>query len=496
MTRARQASAPTEIRVLVVDDDLEYLEATSLLLASEGFSVLRAASAEEALRLLESDSVEIILVDYFMPTVSGEQLVARIREFDADVQVLMQTGYPSEHPPRELLRSLDIQGFFDKSEGPERLLLWMDVATKAARAVSRLRQAERALDAVLRASARLHKMCPSRELYLEILRVTGELLPVEGGMLALFPDAMGEEGDLSETDGRGGAARVVAGSGVLEGMRDWSRLLSLPGLNSVRTVLETRRTCLEYPWLTMPLVVGEHVLGFIALRLFGPPTMEMELCDVLAHQAGVAVQNALYYEMAALDPLTGVHARRFFEVWARRELRAALRSGSPLAVLLIDMDRLKAINDEGGHRAGDQALAALGLVLRDATREHDMAARLGGDEFAMLLPATELDGARCVAERVLSRVLDRTVEVGGAPRALGVSVGISVLQAMGPCPATVGRGLSTVFFDEMVERLLGRADEALYRAKREGGARACSSETIEVPWTTTERPSAIEEELA
>jgi two-component system, cell cycle response regulator len=496
MSRSRQRLEVTPIRVLVVDDDREYLEATGLVLASEGFLVLRAESAEQALLLMRTERVDIVLVDYFMPEVNGEELVTQIRAFDRDVQVLMQTGYPSERPPRMLLRALDIQGFIDKSEGPERLLLWMDVAAKAARAIERLRGAERALDDVLRASAQLHKLCPTRQLYQEILHICGTLIPAEGGLLALFPDAMGQETDLSEVENQGGSAHVVAGSGVLEGTRDWTRLLSLSGLNSVRTVLHSRRTCLDYPWLTLPLVVGEHVLGFIAIRLKSAPQMEMELCDVLAHQAGVAVQNALYYEMAALDPLTGVHVRRFFEVWARRELRSALRTGKPLSLLLFDMDRLKHINDEGGHRAGDLALSQLGTVLRDATREHDMVARLGGDEFAMLLPGTELAGAQCVAERVAEQVSEKMVEVGGEFVPLGVSVGIGVIVGAGPCPPVVGRSLSTAFFDELVERLLGRADKGLYQAKRDGGGCARFLDVIEVPWTSTERPEGIREELA
>jgi diguanylate cyclase (GGDEF)-like protein len=258
-----------------------------------------------------------------------------------------------------------------------------------------------------------------------------------------------------------------------------------------------KTTQVEVPWVSLPLRVGDHILGFLAMKVDSPPEMELELFDVLAHQASVAIQNAHYYQMAALDPLTGVHARRFFDVWTRREVRAALRTGQPLGVLLIDMDGLKSINDQGGHRVGDTAIGTVGRVLRDATREHDLAARLGGDEFAMLMPNTDLDGSLAVARRILELLAAKTVLVAGQARPLSVSIGAAVLQSRGPCPPSVGRGLSAEFFEDLVERLVRRADDALYHSKRAGRSRVSRSEPLEIPWSSTERPPAQSaEELA
>ncbi len=494
MSRVHRELGAACLSVLLVDDDEDYLEATRLLLLSEGFSVTAVASGELALRALSEGRFDVVLVDYWMPQMRGDRLIQTIRAVDRQVQILLQSGYANEQPPRVLLKTLDVQGYVDKSEGPERLLLWMDVAAKAARALGRLRNAERSLDAVLTASARLHRLGPVEDLYGEVLGTAGALLGLEGAVLGLFPDAIGEEDDLRVVEEAAGAARLIRGWGSCALGGETTRVLSLPALNSVRMALETRRTSLDYPWLTLPLTVGEHVLGFVACRLREQPTMEMELCDVFSQQIAAAIQNALYYQMAALDPLTGVHARRFFEGWTRRELRAALRSGVPLSLLLVDMDRLKSINSIGGHRAGDAALARLGAVLRDATREHDLAARLGGDEFAMILPSTEAEGARCVAERILERIAAVHLGDEGASVELGVSIGVGVIHAAGPCPALVGRTLSSSFFDEMVERLLGRADEAMYRAKRDGGNRLVVAEPIVVPWISTERPNAEGEE--
>lgn len=129
--------------ILVVDDQEETLISNRLLLEREGHRVLTAMSGEEALALFRPGEVQLIIVDYFMPRMSGEEVILALRERDAEVQILLQTGYSGEKPPREMLRELAIQGYHDKTDGPERLLLWVDVALKAADQVGHIRAAER-----------------------------------------------------------------------------------------------------------------------------------------------------------------------------------------------------------------------------------------------------------------------------------------------------------------------------------------------------------------
>jgi diguanylate cyclase (GGDEF)-like protein len=490
VSRRHRTTVENGTNILVVDDDTDFLSATSLLLESEGYTVFGAASGQAAINLLQAEPIDVMLVDYWMPDTNGERLVADIRRSHPDLQIVLLTGYANERPPRDLLRMLDIQGFCDKSEGPERLLLWCDVATKAAAAMSRLRCSRRALDDVLEATRTLHRRRDMTDLHKEILHQTLKQGGALGAILALFPDALGEDGDLLVEEVTGASARVVAGAGSLANARDWTRVLAPGGLGVVRRSIAKRMTQVEVPWVSLPLRVGEHILGFVALKVNSAPAVELELMDVLAHQASVAIQNALYYEMAALDTLTGVHARRFFDAWMRRELRAALRTGGPLGLLIIDMDGLKSINDQGGHRVGDMAISSVGRVLRDATREHDLAARLGGDEFAMLMPTTDKEGAIAVARRVLELLREKQVLIQGQPVTISASIGVSVLQSRGPCPATVGRTLTPDFFEDLMDRLVRRADDALYQAKQEGRGRYCATDVMDVPWTSTERPAA------
>lgn len=142
MARKRATVEPSGYTILVVDDQEEILISNKLLLEREGHRVLTAASGEEALSLFRPGAVHLVLVDYFMPQMSGEEVVWEIRKRNEDVQILLQTGYSGEKPPREMLRSLDIQGYHDKSEGPDRLLLWVDVALKACAQLKKVREME------------------------------------------------------------------------------------------------------------------------------------------------------------------------------------------------------------------------------------------------------------------------------------------------------------------------------------------------------------------
>jgi diguanylate cyclase (GGDEF)-like protein len=154
--------------------------------------------------------------------------------------------------------------------------------------------------------------------------------------------------------------------------------------------------------------------------------------------------------LAATDPLTGLANRRAFGEAVRRELARAERAGTPLAVVMLDIDDFKHINDELGHGAGDEVLRAVSRAAREGTRKGDIVARLGGDEFALLLPDADQVKAQAIGERIRMDIANMTARDGG-PSHVGVSIGIAV---------TRGRELS-------VHGLLAAADRDLYRDKHE-----------------------------
>lgn len=139
--RARRE--PSGYTILVVDDQESILLTTRALLEREGHDVLTAKSGPEALALLQEKVVHLLLVDYFMPQMSGAELIQEVRRFEPHLQIVLQTGYAGEKPPRQMLAELDIQGYHDKSRGPEDLLMWIDIGLKSHRMLKQLADRER-----------------------------------------------------------------------------------------------------------------------------------------------------------------------------------------------------------------------------------------------------------------------------------------------------------------------------------------------------------------
>lgn len=145
MTRRRHGAEPSGFTILVIDDQEETLVSSKLLLEREGHRVVTASSGNQGLSIFRATPIDVLIVDYFMPEMTGEQVIRAVRDADEDVQIILQTGYSGEKPPREMMKLLDIQGYHDKSDGPERLLLWVDVMLKAAAQLRRVREKEQLL---------------------------------------------------------------------------------------------------------------------------------------------------------------------------------------------------------------------------------------------------------------------------------------------------------------------------------------------------------------
>jgi diguanylate cyclase (GGDEF)-like protein len=160
--------------------------------------------------------------------------------------------------------------------------------------------------------------------------------------------------------------------------------------------------------------------------------------------------------LARQDALTGVLNRRGFEPVLDRERARARREGSPLALLVIDVDHFKRVNDQHGHPAGDRVLARLAALLVRLSRGSDVTARIGGDEFVVLLPATGREGALSLAERIRQAVAQENLIGIGNGEAVTVSIGVSLDDGNGDCAA------------------IAEADAALYRAKHLGRDRVAS----------------------
>lgn len=183
--------------------------------------------------------------------------------------------------------------------------------------------------------------------------------------------------------------------------------------------------------------------------LISPPITWLAMRLLLEAEAARRVAE----RMAVTDPLTGTFNRRQFFVAGERRFVQSKRLHQQLAVLLLDVDDFKAVNDQHGHAVGDRVLVEVAQACMECMRESDLLARYGGEEFVVLLPATDQAYALQVAERVRASVAGlRVVVDSAAPIRPTVSIGVAVLAAA-----------STSF-----DGLLAQADIAMYRAKRSG----------------------------
>lgn len=184
-----------------------------------------------------------------------------------------------------------------------------------------------------------------------------------------------------------------------------------------------------------------------------------DLALTLKDYSDSRLQAAEMELLATRDPLTGVGNLRHFKHLASLELDHARRMGRPMAVLMLDIDRFKSINDRWGHAAGDEALRRIAAVSRNGLREPDILGRLGGEEFAVALPNTGLDGARIIAERLRALIAEQVMESPSGDRfTMTASIGVAAHAAAHP----------TDLVADDIDTLLGRADAALYRAKAAG----------------------------
>ncbi len=200
--------------------------------------------------------------------------------------------------------------------------------------------------------------------------------------------------------------------------------------------------------LRMATTIGR--MAAVALRdSYSRDELQNLLKELDNKNRDLAAANERIRRMAEVDLLTGLATRRHFFDLLRRQMSFARRHDQPLALVLLDIDHFKTVNDTLGHDAGDRVLERFGVVIAGATRAEDRAGRYGGEEFVLMLPATDTGQATAFVER-LRLALEK--EFGGTS---------------GPV-VTASFGVTALAEDDSLETLLKRADDALYAAKKAG----------------------------
>jgi diguanylate cyclase (GGDEF)-like protein len=198
----------------------------------------------------------------------------------------------------------------------------------------------------------------------------------------------------------------------------------------------------------------EKKLGVLLYK--GLEAKDKEKFVILAHQFALALRRLKLYKdietLAITDGLTGVYTRRYFVERFDEEIKRSSLRKSSLSFLMIDADHFKTVNDQHGHLAGDQVLKEIADIIQENVREIDIVGRFGGEEFCVVLPDTDMEGARLVAERIRKSAEKRVIRAYDSTLRITLSIGLAIYPSDG----------------KLLEELMDKADWALYRAKSQG----------------------------
>ncbi len=464
--------------ILMIEDDHTVAHIFRDILEEDGYAVLHADRGDAALAILATPScrVELVLLDLILPDVDGLDLLGTIRERARDprlpVIVATARGLPAD-------RAAAIKGHADdflvKPVLPEELLLKVRILLLH----RRLERQALQLAAFCRMAKAVNSCLHLNAVLERGLEHALAALAADGGIIRV---AAGAQGDLSLKTHHGIPLEVLE---RLVRTRPGPELLALPSplvvplsapppgaSPSFRAELGLFREAGYGGAMLIPLETKTAEAGILSIYTRKPPAIaepDLPFLTAVGDLISTAMENAHLHRAvtsrALSDAVTGLPNRRHFEHRLREEVRRALRARRPLAVLLLDVDHFKRVNDGWGHRVGDQVLRQVGARLRAPLRGTDLIARYGGEEFAALLPETPLPTAVQVAER-LRQAVEGHAYASGTPRGalrMTISIGVAMVPEDGAAPEVV----------------LERADRALYRAK--AGGRNCVCAATDAP---------------
>lgn len=446
-------------RVLVVDDIHPNVKLLEIKLSNEYFDVLTAMSGLEALEVIEKEMPDIVLLDVMMPGMDGFETCRKIRENPATTHlpVVMVTALSD---PADRVRGLEA-GADDFLTKP------VDDVALFARVRSLLRLKMTMDEWLIREkTSNQLGVIPDPESLADIRTEDSKTLIIESSSV----DAANFERSLADISGFIAKASSAEEGITLATSHDFDLIicnLTLPDSDPLRLVSHLRAH--ERTRQTAILTVGERAqMDLLAraldlgvndylLKPVDPAELAARCRTQMRRSAFQALLRSNYQhslELALTDEMTGLYNRRYFITHLREWMVKSAETQKSLALLMIDVDFFKQVNDTHGHAAGDKVLKELAEIMTMNIRHFDLAARLGGEEFVVFMPDAVQDVSVQVAERLRNRIMSYKFELPGKDEAIPITVSIGVALW---CDTA-----------ESIDEILERADKALYAAKQNG----------------------------
>jgi len=443
--------------VLIVDDIPTNVRLLEARLTAEYFDVKTAASGRQALAICEAGQTDIVLLDVMMPEMDGFEVCRRLKldARTAHIPVLMITALDQ---PSDRVKGLQAgaDDFLTKPVDDVQLmarvksLVRLKALTDELRARAQTGQ-EIAIEDAMRAMESGNAdggqilLVDTDQRSAE--RVRGYLSPAHQVEVLADPS----EAPLRVAGGNYELAIVSMSLGEFDPLRVCSQMRTLEQARNLPILLVAEDADRARVVRGLDLGVNDFIMRPVERNELTARVRTQIRRFRYATELRQSVTNTL--ALAVTDELTGLYNRRYFDRHLSLMLDKAREQQRDMAVMLIDMDFFKSVNDSYGHDVGDAVLKEFAQRLRRNIRGVDLACRFGGEEFVVLMPDTDFRQAQGVAERVRTAVGDRTFDMGGSkPLTVTCSVGVALNEHPLDVP----------------EMILKRADIALYRAKREG----------------------------
>ena len=446
-------------RVLVVDDILANVRLLEAKLTAEYFEVITAMNGLDALDAIARSKPDLVLLDVMMPGIDGIEVCKRIKSNPATqhIPVIMVTALDQ---PEDRVRGLNAgaDDFLTKPVNDISLFCRIKSLVRLKMLTDELRIRAETGDSI-HAMLRVEAQATAREG--RVLLVDTRDLSVERIRSALAGHHhvanVGDPNLAIETAATSSApfelVIVSLEQEKFDGLRLCSQLRSLEATRQTPILILVEPDDQTRLLRALDMGVNDYLLRPVDRQeLLARVNTQIKRWRY-TEQLRSSVKASL--ELAVTDSLTGLYNRRYMETHLSSLIEHFINRGKSLAVLAVDVDFFKPVNDTYGHDAGDKVLQELAVRIRENTRSIDLCCRTGGEEFVLILPSTNMAAAHVIAERLRKSVASKLFSVGQ--------------EKIPAIPITVSIGVATLAnVEDSLERLLKRADSALYAAKREG----------------------------
>ena len=444
-------------RVLVVDDILANVRLLEAKLAAEYFDVVTAMNGVDALEAVQRTKPDIVLLDVMMPGIDGIEVCRRIKSnpLTQHIPVVMVTALDQ---PEDRVKGLEAgaDDFLTKPVNDVALLCRVKSLVRLKMLTDELRTRTSGNEAVrvMGQAQQAVDTGPGRVLVIDNRAAIAERIRAAlAGRhhVAIAADPQQALDVMASTDG--GFELIVVNLDMegIDALRICSQLKSTEQSRQTPILIIVDPDDHQRLLRALDLGVNDYLIRPIDKQELTARVSTQIRRYRFAEQLRTHVRASL--EMAVTDALTGLYNRRYLETQLSQLMEHAANRGKPLAILTLDVDYFKAVNDTHGHDAGDRVLQEIAGRIRANIRNIDLACRTGGEEFVVVLPGTDIQTAERVGERIRRAVASKSFNAGpDCHLTITASLGIAANSG----------------FEDRVEDILKRADQALYRAKREG----------------------------